>query len=686
MGLAPYTRETRRFFFGRDAEIADIFVRVREQPLTILYGQSGLGKSSLLRAGLEPKLLVEGWRPVVTRLRFDDLAPPLPVQLGVALDQAIGTGPAELRVMTVWERLHHRASRPDDFESRPPVLIFDQFEEIFTLGARAGRQEEIAAFFGELAEAIENRPPATLQEAFEADRRLAREYDFSPGAIRFVLTLREDYLFGLDEWKKELPSLMRNRAPLRLLSGPQALEAVVRPGALDGPPLVSSEVAADIVCFVADKPPGTPLDTIGAVPPLLSLVCERLNDDRIQRDEAVITAEQVASQSGSILDQFYEESFVGHPLALRHFVEDELVTERGHRAPFSREDAEDRLRREGLPDPAAALDSLLARRLITAEERAGIPWIEITHDVLAPLVVRSRDERLERERADAEQKRADAIEKERRRLRKIAAAFAVLAVLAVAGMVFGVVKAMEAATERDKRRREASLMIQFVSTNFSSVDWNSNKSPSEIEPILRLLLEYYKSQSSLGHNSTRSAFHSSTLNRLGDLCLADGRTDEALALYEKAVALNRQVLDTDPGDNAAAQNFTTSLNRVTMARRKLAIGLTGDDRDEQYEEALKGAAESIEFSLRQAERPGISLDDAAYWDHLVGAAYIFEGHTYKERANSGDHEAAVASFHKAIAAYEAAKKGPGPLVNEDLIGKMNLAIEEMKTFIASNSN
>lgn len=460
MGLATFTEETRSFFFGRDAEIADIFVRVREQPLTILYGQSGLGKSSLLGAGLIPKLKVEGWRPVLVRLRYEEGDTPLVEQLHSAFAKATGgNGNAEGggEPITLWERLHHLASRPGELEEHPPVLIFDQFEEIFTLGQRAGRSAEAEAFFIQLAEVIENRPPASLRERFEKDRRLARDYDFGPASLRLVITMREDYLSGLEEWKKLLPSLMRNRVSLQLLSGPQALEAVVRPGELDGPPLVDRGVGAGIVCFVANQPPGTPLEAIGAVPPLLSLVCERLNAARIDLGNPEVTADQVTSQGANILDDFYEESFAAHPLEVRHFVEDELVTERGHRAPFSREDAEQILRRQGVSEPAGAIDDLLVRRLITAEERGGIPWIEITHDVLAPLVVRSRDERLERERADAERRRAELIEKERRRLRRIAAIFALLAVVAVAGGGFGWIKAREAARERDNSRQNEGL-------------------------------------------------------------------------------------------------------------------------------------------------------------------------------------------------------------------------------------
>ncbi len=463
MGLAAFTAKTQRYFFGRDAEIADIFVRVREQPLTILYGQSGLGKSSLLGAGLFPKLTVEGWRPAIIRLRYEESDSPLIEQVKSALEGLLaGAGEAAAGAMctggeTLWERLHHKNLRPASGDSHPPVLIFDQFEEIFTLGQRAERLPEARELFVQLADVIENRPPAALRQGFEEDRRLARNYDFTPSPVRFVLTLREDFLSPLEQWKKVLPSLMRNRMALHLLNGPQALEAVVRPGELDGPPLADAEVGAAIVRFVAKKSGETPLEEIGAVPPLLSLVCERLNASRLAQGLPAITAELVESQSSDILHAFYEESFAGQPDALRHFVEDRMVTEGGHRAPVPRDDAAATLRRAGISDPEAALDGLVIRRLISAEDRGGIPWLEITHDVLAPLVVRSRDDRLERERAEAERRRAEAIEKERRRLHRLVVLFAILSLVAAGGMLFGWWKAKEATSQRDEARYSEGL-------------------------------------------------------------------------------------------------------------------------------------------------------------------------------------------------------------------------------------
>src|SRR6267142_799210 len=84
LGLLSFTEETQRFFFGRDAEIREIFLRVQDQTLTVLFGQSGFGKTSLLSAGLIPKLRADGFRPALIRLRFEANDPPLTEQVRVA--------------------------------------------------------------------------------------------------------------------------------------------------------------------------------------------------------------------------------------------------------------------------------------------------------------------------------------------------------------------------------------------------------------------------------------------------------------------------------------------------------------------------------------------------------------------------------------------------------------------------
>jgi len=431
LGLESFTEATQKYFFGRDSEIADIFVRTRENPLTILYGQSGLGKTSLLGAGLIPKLKLEGFRPVLLRLRYEKTDSPLIEQVKYAFADSLiprtgehavlGTDRAFAMVYqtsrfrkhaSIWEYFHHIDSRDASFAEHPPILIFDQFEEAFTLGQRAERLDEVRALFTELADVIENRPPAALKQRFTEDRRLVRDYDLSPSPLRIVITLREDYLSHLEAWKRTLPSLMRNRMALHLLSGPQALDAVFKPGHMQGRHLVDEDTAARIVRFVANRRPDVPLAEIGAVPPLLSLVCDELNTQRIEQKKDRITAERVSTgladqndaeddlvaRSRIILAQFYQRSFAGFPVGVQHFVEDRMVTVAGHRCPVSRDDAISAFAKCRVKDPGETLQALVSRRLISTEERGGVPWFEITHDVLVPIVKESKDKRLARQR------------------------------------------------------------------------------------------------------------------------------------------------------------------------------------------------------------------------------------------------------------------------------------------------
>src|SRR5579872_556833 len=75
LGLASFTEETRSFFFGREEEVAELGRRVQRKLLTILFGKSGLGKTSILRAGLVPRLREHGFCPVYVRIDYAREAP-----------------------------------------------------------------------------------------------------------------------------------------------------------------------------------------------------------------------------------------------------------------------------------------------------------------------------------------------------------------------------------------------------------------------------------------------------------------------------------------------------------------------------------------------------------------------------------------------------------------------------------
>jgi hypothetical protein len=88
LGLASFTEETRAYFFGRDEEVAELARRVQRKLLTLLFGQSGLGKTSILRAGLVPRLRGQGYCPIYVRIAYGREAPEPAEQIKQAIMQS----------------------------------------------------------------------------------------------------------------------------------------------------------------------------------------------------------------------------------------------------------------------------------------------------------------------------------------------------------------------------------------------------------------------------------------------------------------------------------------------------------------------------------------------------------------------------------------------------------------------
>ena len=417
LGLRPFTEGVREYFFGRDAEVRDLFQRVVHKPLTVLFGQSGLGKTSLLQAALVPRLRDAGFVPILVRLDYADGAQPLLQQFIEALSAALtpalpglsnslGRLPADGTLP--WLLFHDPAFGLTTAEAPRPVVLFDQFEEIFTLGHATSERRALAVEFLEmLADLVENRVPEILRARLETDDALVDRLDYAARPAKILLSLREDFLHLLERHRGRMPALMDNRFELRLLSGPQALEAVIEPGRLrcrpgaDLAPIVSEGTGGAIVRFVCGVAPDIPLAEIDAVPPLLSLLCAELNEQRLAAGEGIIRPEQLEGRAEDILGQFYERCFSSQPAPIRTFVEDRLLSAAGFRESTTLDTATHELIRAGLTRAATveAIAGLVNARLLTSEERGGMRRIELTHDVLTGVARRSRDARVEHEAA-----------------------------------------------------------------------------------------------------------------------------------------------------------------------------------------------------------------------------------------------------------------------------------------------
>jgi hypothetical protein len=188
-GPKSYEEQDSYAFYGRGDEISKLFQLIRLNVLTILYSQSGVGKSSLLRAGLMPTLRHSDYLPIYirphygnTELNFFEF---IVNQISVSIDKMTAASthteygytfsrPTEDE--TLFEYFNRNPfykyvpiegeTNKAEVSSLIPVLIFDQFEEIFTIG---NANQNLYSFLkDELSYLIENNIPPSVTTKLDA--------------------------------------------------------------------------------------------------------------------------------------------------------------------------------------------------------------------------------------------------------------------------------------------------------------------------------------------------------------------------------------------------------------------------------------------------------------------------------------------------------------------------------------
>ena len=471
-GLSPFGEGEQNFFFGRDLEIGELCRLVRRETLSVLFAQSGAGKTSLVCAGLLPELRKTDYLPVYVRLDHDEGSEPLEQQIKDALHEVIATekvdAPPAARDQTLWEYFH---SRDLDFWSAQnrlltPILIFDQFEEIFTLGRGTRAQEaRVARLLAELESLVEARPPTEVQARLDAGTQPASAFNFDKRRVLILLCLREDYLPELEALRDRFHAISQNRLRLEPLNGQQALAAVLGPARRAQ--LMEESTARSIVGFLAGReeesrsapPTDTELAGFQIEPSLLSLVCFELNNRRQREHLAAITPALLSGTKQEILGDFYRRGVEGLPEPVCAFIEENLLTGRGFRQAAAEEDF--------LAVPGASreiLQGLVRKRLIRREEGRRFPVIELTHDVLAKVVIEQRGRR----RESLRQRELALVRKQVRSRGVLVAVFAGVSALALVAAVWAVLSQRQATRSQQqelRKEREALRNEQLATKN-----------------------------------------------------------------------------------------------------------------------------------------------------------------------------------------------------------------------------
>ena len=406
-------------FFGRGREREAIVANLRASRLTVLYGPSGVGKSSLLRAGVAQHLRALGDGVVIVHDAWAE--DPVSGVIAAAHEADPELGPTAGLVDTVAAAAQRNGGA---------YLLLDQFEEYFLYHGSDGA----------LAEAL----PELLRR---------------PGLrVNVLIALRDDALAELDAFTDSIPEVFANLLRLDRLDRRSARSAVVGPlerySELAGveyrvEPALVDELLDEVAVGRVDLGGGTgaPDSSEHVEAPLLQLVLERLWSEEASAGSRELRLETFRRLGGAepIVRDHVHGTLEGLPAeeqdAVARIVR-QLVTPSGAKTAHTAADLSDYAAVAGT-QLQSLLELLVRERIVRAVEgSAGGPArYEIFHDVLAePLLAWRAGYALELER--------DAARRQRRRLLSLVGA--ALVALAVVGAI-----AVFAITQRSAARAQA---------------------------------------------------------------------------------------------------------------------------------------------------------------------------------------------------------------------------------------
>jgi hypothetical protein len=202
VGLQPYTEAERRYFFGRERDERVIISNLYASPLTVLFGSSGVGKSSVILAGVVPELR-ERPRTAVVVFRDWQNVSYLDNLKKVCIQAVENATNRQLKILPSLPLDNLLFEATNAFHGSI-LIILDQFEEYFLY-----------------------HPPKEPGNAFETEFALAVNRDEVDAA--FLLVLREDGLSKLDRFGPRIPNLLSNMVRLRHLDAVSAEAAIRKP-------------------------------------------------------------------------------------------------------------------------------------------------------------------------------------------------------------------------------------------------------------------------------------------------------------------------------------------------------------------------------------------------------------------------------------------------------------------------
>ena len=393
-GAQPFSDNdfSRRIFFGRAQESMALTDQILANRLTVVYAKSGLGKTSLLNAGVAPLVREASCLPLFVRVNDIVHGPVASVLEGIRTEaERQEVEYVEGDTGSLWSFFKSVEFWRGDLLLEP-VLVLDQFEELFTLQPEPVREE----FLSQLGYIIRGVPPPSLLSRIAGDN--------APPALRIVLSLREDFLGVLEEVSDRIPQILDHRFRLTPLSVQAGIDAMTGPAALDDPAFATRPFALDprlietIVSHLSVRSVAkTTARTRYLEPFHLQLICQHVEQvvSRLQRKSPGLLTVQIQDLGGEAaltrtLRDFYINAVRSVPErhlrpVVRRLCEEFLISPEGRRLSLDEREIRRQLR---LPDQT--LRQLVESRLLRADQRSENIYYELSHDALVEPVLGTR--------------------------------------------------------------------------------------------------------------------------------------------------------------------------------------------------------------------------------------------------------------------------------------------------------
>ena len=403
-GSKPFSDSAvdRLLFFGREEETQLLLHQILTSNLMVLYAKSGLGKTSLLNAGLSHALREKGFISLTVRffkrLEKQNIGPLGAFYKGIEENvKQKSLKYEDGKDEYLWEFFKTAAFWGNDYRFLKPVVILDQFEEFFTFYSIKSRKE----FTQQLADLLNNIAPESLRD------KDPFPYSDKPPNVKIIISIREDYLGQLEEMSKYIPDILHNRFRLMPLTVSQAKQAIKKPTQVRSPAIhapsfkFSKEAVSAMLKYLSRQKSG--FEKTKAVEAFqLQLVCQHMEDKAREKQSKVkgpivIEEKDLGGETGMhyILMRFYDKLLnrlkPRVQQKVRRLCEDGLISKWDKRLSMEVKQIIDiyHVSKE-------LLDKLVDMRLLRCDPRVGSYYYELSHDTLVEPIRKSHKKRIYR--------------------------------------------------------------------------------------------------------------------------------------------------------------------------------------------------------------------------------------------------------------------------------------------------